>query len=96
MFFYRGRFDWTACADGTGPLRAGRGTIDTSGLTVTPHGCWSKYPPIPHAAAAKAAFAAVLMNPSHRVVWFIDASGKLHLIGATNGISLILDQSVHG
>ena len=56
----------------------------------------ASHAPIPHAAAAKAAFAEVLMSPSHRVVWFIDASGKLHLIGATNGISLILDQSVHG
>ena len=89
------RFSWDVCSQGTGPLRAGRGTIDTSGMTLAHGWCASQYPYMANQPKAQTAFTDVLMNRSHRVVWFIDPSGELHLVG-TDGESLILGQSTHG
>ncbi|HEY1737710.1 MAG TPA: hypothetical protein VGI86_03320, partial [Acidimicrobiia bacterium] len=90
------RFSWEVCSHGTGPLRASKGTIDTKQIVVTRGWCGGQYPYMANRPAAQAGFTDVLTNRSHRVVWFVDESGHLHLVSPFDGESLIFGQSMHG
>jgi hypothetical protein len=90
------RLSWEVCSHGTGPLRAGEGTIDVSAVAVTRGWCGGVYPYMANRPKAQTGFADVLTNRSHRVVWFIDGSSNLHLVSPLDGESLIFGQTTHG